>query len=103
MSISELDGRVMPFKQQLKRETKNRYVSLLDMGALVNAQGGEYGNALQAASWQGNEALVRLLLEKGVDVHAVGGHYGNALEAATSEAKKVVVRLLLGKRARRFL
>lgn len=38
MSISELDGRVMPFKQQLKRETKNRYVSLLDMGALVNAQ-----------------------------------------------------------------
>lgn len=31
----------------------------------VNAQGGYYGNALQAASRNGHEAVVRLLLDKG--------------------------------------
>ena len=38
---------------------------LLDKGADVNAQGGEYGNALQAASAGGHEAVVRLLVDKG--------------------------------------
>jgi len=33
------------------------------MKADVNAQGGEYGNALQAASCHGYEAIVKLLLE----------------------------------------
>jgi ankyrin repeat protein len=42
-----------------------------------------YGNALQAASLQGHEAIVKLLLEKGADVNAQGGHYGNALQAAS--------------------
>ena len=34
---------------------------LLDDGADVNAQGGRYGNALQAATAEGHEAMVRLL------------------------------------------
>jgi hypothetical protein len=34
-------------------------------GAEVNAQGGKYGNALQAASVGGHKAVVRLLLEEG--------------------------------------
>ena len=34
---------------------------LLDNGAEVNAQGGEYGNALQAASCGGHEKIVQLL------------------------------------------
>ena len=38
---------------------------LLEKGADVNAQGGYYGNALQAASARGHEAVVRLLLDKG--------------------------------------
>jgi len=38
---------------------------LLDKGADVNAQGGYYGNALQAASLGGHEAVVRLLVDKG--------------------------------------
>ncbi len=34
---------------------------LLDKGANINAQGGHYGNALQAASDEGYEAVVRQL------------------------------------------
>ncbi len=35
---------------------------LLGKGADFNAQGGQYGNALQAASFEGHEKVVRLLL-----------------------------------------
>ncbi len=52
---------------------------LLERGADVNAQGGVYGNALQAASHGGHGEIVRQLLERGADVNAQGGHYGNAL------------------------
>jgi hypothetical protein len=38
---------------------------LLDAGAEVNAQGGRYGNTLQAASGGGHEKVVQILLEKG--------------------------------------
>ena len=40
---------------------------LLEKGADVNAQGGQYGNALQAASYRGHEAVVRLLLKSGAE------------------------------------
>ena len=72
----------------------------------VNAQGGHYGNALQAASWGGHEAVVRLLLDKGSNVNAQGGRYGNALQAALRDSdeasrggQEAVVRLLLDKDA----
>jgi len=51
---------------------------LLAKGADINAQG-TYGNALQAASAKGHQAVVELLLAKGADVNAQGGLYGNAL------------------------
>jgi hypothetical protein len=35
---------------------------LLDKGVDVNAQGGKYGNALQAASYRRHEAVVKVLL-----------------------------------------
>jgi hypothetical protein len=38
---------------------------LLEAKADVNAQGGEYGNALQAASFWGHEKVVRQLLFAG--------------------------------------
>ena len=44
----------------------------------INAQGGRYGNALQAASGRGHEKAVQTLLDKGADVNAQGGEYGNA-------------------------
>jgi ankyrin repeat domain-containing protein 50 len=39
---------------------------LLGKSADINAQGGEYGNALQAASYGGHEKVVELLLGRGV-------------------------------------
>jgi hypothetical protein len=64
-------------------------------GANVNAQGEFYGNALQAASGRGHEAVVKLLLDAGADVNAQGGFYGNALQAASGRGLEAVVKLLL--------
>jgi hypothetical protein len=72
---------------------------LLERGADVNAQGGEYSNALQAASFDGNEKIVKLLLDKGADINAQGEEYGNALQAASSRGHETVVQLLLDKGA----
>jgi ankyrin repeat protein len=43
---------------------------LLSQGADVNAHDGNYGNALQAASYRGHEKVVELLLGQGADVDA---------------------------------
>ncbi|KAG7415831.1 Vegetative incompatibility protein HET-E-1 [Fusarium oxysporum f. sp. rapae] len=72
---------------------------LATRGADVNARGGEYGNALQAASYKGNLEVVQLLLDKGADVNAEGGKYGNALQAASFNGKLEVVQPLLDKGA----
>ncbi|KAH7088133.1 hypothetical protein FB567DRAFT_523733 [Paraphoma chrysanthemicola] len=69
---------------------------LLDAGANVRAQGGNLGNALQAASSVGSEAVIRLLIDAGADVNAQGGHFDNALQAASCiQGSEAVVRLLL--------
>jgi ankyrin repeat protein len=68
---------------------------LLKYGADVNAQGGQYSNALQAASLGGFNAVVELLLKYGADVNAQSGQYGNALQAASSGRNEAVVELLL--------
>ena len=47
---------------------------LLDKGADVNAQGGRFGNALQAASSRGHQQVVKLLLDKGAAVIASSGY-----------------------------
>jgi hypothetical protein len=61
---------------------------MLDNKADVNAQGGYYGNALQAASAGGHEQVVKMLLNNNANVNAQGGDYGNTLRqlqlAATS-------------------
>ncbi|KAG6913684.1 hypothetical protein DXG01_005184, partial [Tephrocybe rancida] len=72
---------------------------LLENEADVNAQGGNYGNALQAASYGSHEGMVKLLLEKGADVNAQGGDYGNAIQAASSRGHEEIVKLLLEKGA----
>ncbi|KAJ5675354.1 hypothetical protein N7462_008251 [Penicillium macrosclerotiorum] len=52
---------------------------------LVNEESGCLGNALQAASFNGHEAVVHTLLQKGAHVDQQGGRFGNALQAASGE------------------
>ena len=68
---------------------------LIDEGADVNAQGGEYGNALQAASFGGDETIAKLLVDNGADVNAQGGYFGNALQAALYTGHKKIAKLLI--------
>jgi len=72
---------------------------LLELKADVNAQGGQYGSALQAAASFGPPRLevVALLLKHGADVNASGGEYGSAVQLAMwgSDYNKAVVELLL--------
>ncbi|OCK76482.1 ankyrin, partial [Lepidopterella palustris CBS 459.81] len=72
---------------------------LLENEIDVNAQGGEYGNALQVASYGGHEQVVKLLLDKSADVNAQGGEYGNALQVASYGGHEQIVKLLLDKGA----
>ncbi|KAK7456363.1 hypothetical protein VKT23_010610 [Stygiomarasmius scandens] len=67
---------------------------LIEKGADVNAVGGFYGTALQAAASQGHLDVVKFLVEKGADVNAVGGEYGTALQAAASQRHLDVVKFL---------
>ena len=68
---------------------------ILREGVKVNAQGGPYGSALQAASERGHINIVRLLLEHEADVNAQGGYSGSALQAASAGGHIDIVRLLL--------
>lgn len=68
---------------------------LLKAGAQVNAQGGKYGNPLQAASWRGDEQMVKTLLDKGANANSQGGLYGNALQAASAQGHTAIVEILL--------
>ena len=61
----------------------------------VNAQGGCYGNALQAASFFGHEEIVKMLVHEGADVNAQGGRYGNALQAASFSDHEEIVKMLI--------
>jgi ankyrin repeat protein len=72
---------------------------LLAKDADVNAQGGDYGNALQAACSEGHLEVAKVLLAKDADVNAQGGKYGNALQAACYGGHLEVVTKLLNKGA----
>lgn len=68
---------------------------LLENGADVNAQGEDFGSALQGAAHSGHDKVVALLLESGAEINAQGRIYGSALQAAAREGSDKVVRLLL--------
>jgi ankyrin repeat protein len=72
---------------------------LLDKKADFNTQGGDYGNALQAASAKGHQAVIELLLEKGANINTQEGNYSNALQIASINGHQAVVELLLEKGA----
>ncbi|KAB5513458.1 nucleoside phosphorylase domain-containing protein [Coniochaeta sp. 2T2.1] len=65
----------------------------------VDTQRREYGTALLAASEEGHEEIVEMLLEKGADVNTQGGDYGTALQAASAGGHEEIVVMLLEKGA----
>ena len=70
-------------------------MALLDQGANVNAEGGEYGTAPQAASFKGHTEIVEMLLASGAIFDEQRGHYGNALQAASSKGNDKIAEVLL--------
>jgi ankyrin repeat protein len=66
---------------------------LLGKGADVNAVGGEFGTALQAAAYH-HRQYVEVLLKHGADNTITGGKHGNALGAANKKGLKREVKLL---------
>lgn len=72
---------------------------LLQEGVNINAEGGKYGNALQAASRKGHKEIARLLLENGAYANARGGYFCNALQAASFIGHKELAELLLERSA----
>ncbi|KAL8665977.1 MAG: hypothetical protein Q9168_007587 [Polycauliona sp. 1 TL-2023] len=67
---------------------------LIDAGADVNAQGGMWHTALQAAAVDGEVTTMRVLLDAGADMNAIGGIYGSALAAAYREGYYLCTGLL---------
>jgi hypothetical protein len=66
---------------------------------IVNAPGGPYGNALQAASYRGHVETVKILLKNGAEVNAPGRNFGTALQAASHRGRIKTVTILLEKGA----
>jgi len=56
-------------------------------GSRCKCTGGTLWNALQAASHQGHDTIVQVLLGEGMDINAQGGNFGNALQAASASYK----------------
>ncbi|KAH8763239.1 hypothetical protein F5883DRAFT_560181 [Diaporthe sp. PMI_573] len=80
----------------LARRGLPNLVRVILKGADINAQGGHFGNALQAACASAyNKEIVCLLLDSGADLNATGGHYNTALQAASFRGHKEIVRLLI--------
>ena len=83
------------------------YASLLGLGQIanelvsrralanLNLAEGHYGSAFAAASAEGHQEVVQMLLENGADVNMAGGEYGSALASASANGRKEVVQMLL--------
>ena len=72
---------------------------LIETGAEVNAQTGDYANPLHAASDSGHEEVVQVLLDRGAKVNTPADHHGNALWAASVGGHEKVVQMLLDRGA----
>ena len=60
----------------------------------------KYGTTLHAASLEGHQEVVKILLDKGADVNTQGGFYGDALQAASKGGHQEVIQILLDKGAK---
>ena len=78
---------------------------LIQSGANVNTTGGQYGSAIQAASYEGREDIVALLIQSGANVNVRGKfgsyiswsrivRYQSALSLAREKGHDGIVKLL---------
>jgi hypothetical protein len=72
----------------------NAVSAILTAEADVNAKGGRYGTALQAAAVGGHKEVVQMLVKAEADINAEGGMYGTALYGAAVGGHKEVVQML---------
>lgn len=72
---------------------------MIDKGSNINAPGGDYDTALQAASFCDCKEIVQLLIANGADVNDQGGQYNTALQAAAYQGHEEIVELLFEKGA----
>ena len=93
--MPRVDPTAMRYRLLLLKGTTMR-AALLEHGADVNAQGGPYGNALQAACSKGHDNIVQILLEHGADVHiqSEDGLFVTALQAARSQGHDEIVQMI---------
>ncbi|ROV91219.1 hypothetical protein VMCG_09361 [Cytospora schulzeri] len=86
-----------PLQFACTMDTDKKTLCLLDHcpNIDVNAAGGIFGFALQAAAYSGQTESVRRLLHKGADIDARGGEYGSALNAAIVRGFWDIVDVLL--------
>ncbi|PNP46422.1 hypothetical protein THARTR1_10744 [Trichoderma harzianum] len=61
----------------------------------VNAQGGSFGTALQAAAYSGQTLTIRMLLDRKANVDAHAGKYHSALNGAIIGGRWNIVKILL--------
>ncbi|CAG1994033.1 unnamed protein product [Fusarium graminearum] len=64
---------------------------LLDKGADINAQGGKYGNALQAAIYGSRDGTVRILRDAGAHEKEYPIHLSSVLLAEQMDGKRVTM------------
>lgn len=91
----ELDNIATPFYYAARWGLSKITRLLLDQGANVNAQGGDYGNALTAASARGHTAVAELLINAGANVNSICKHWGSPLYSASHHGHEAIVELLI--------
>ncbi|CAG7935168.1 unnamed protein product [Penicillium nalgiovense] len=68
--------------------------ALINRGVDVNARGGLFGNALQAAAFQNHHQIVYLLLQNGAEIKLNEGLHYSALNAAAVNGSEASFRIL---------
>jgi ankyrin repeat protein len=84
VSTNRKNAYVTLISQRNACEFKDTFNTLLKAGADVHCRGGQFGTALQAAAYVGDEEVVKHLLCAEVNPLVKGGFYGTALQAVAA-------------------